>query len=117
MRFADKTTIYIPTHFISMMKGDIADIIKIITQQIGGATIEYVRGSYIMEDGTLCTEPISKVAWWHRHQEPALIYVYKIARTLMERGEEAVLVEYQRGSGTIARLITRADVEEQNDDC
>lgn len=58
-----------------------------------------------------------QVTWWHQHQGPALIYVYKIARALIERGEEAVLVEYQRESGTVARLLTRADVEEQNDDC
>ena len=117
MRFADKTTIYIPSHFISMLTGDIAELIKTMTYWVGGVTIESARGGYVMEDGSLCIEQISKVTWWHQHQEPAIIYVCKIARALIERGEEAVLVEYQRESGTIARLITRVDVEEQDDDC
>jgi len=117
MRFADKTTIYIPSHFISMLTGDIAELIKTMTQQIGGVTIESARGGYVMEDGSLCMEPVTKVTWWHQHQEPALIYVCKIARALIERGEEAVLVEYQRESDISARLIARANVEEQDDEC
>lgn len=117
MRFADKTTIYIPSNFISMMTGDIADIIKATTQQIGGVTIEAVRGGYVMGDGSLCIEQISKVVWWHEPQHPALIYVCKIARALIERGEEAVLVEYQRESDTTARLLTKVDVEESDYEC
>lgn len=117
MRFADKTTIYIPSHFISMMAGDIAEIIKTITNQLGGVTIETARGGYVMGDGSLCIEGISKVSWWHAPKEPAIIHVYKIARALIERGEEAVLVEYHREAGTVARLLTKVDVEEQDDEC
>ncbi|CAB1282920.1 hypothetical protein [Xylella phage Cota] len=117
MRFADKTTISIPNHFISMLTGEIAEIIKTITQQIGGVTIESARGGYVIDDGSLCIEGISKVSWWHAPQEPALIHVCKIARALIERGEEAVLVEYQREAGTVARLLTKVDVEEQDDEC
>lgn len=117
MRFADKTTVYIPSHFISMLTGRVTDIIKTMTQHIGGVTIEAARGGYVMLDGTLCIEPISKVSWWHHPNDPALLYLCKIVREMIEQGEEAVLVEYQRPSGTTARLLTKVDVEEQDDDC
>lgn len=117
MRFADKTTLYIPSRFIGMLVWDVAELIKSITQRVGGVTIEPARGGYVMADGSLCMEPISKVVWWHRHQEPAMCDIYKIARILLHRGEEAVLVEYQRAAGTTARLLTSEDVQENDDDC
>lgn len=115
MRFADKTVLYIPTRFISMMRGAVSDYITSITKRVGGVTIDDVRGAWVMADDTLCVEPMSRITWWHEQGEPAIYAMRAIVGYMLHQlGEEAVLVEVTRAHQTQALIITAASDEDES---
>ena len=122
MNYCNKTTIYIP----AKLSGCTAVTIPSdrITAAVGGVTFEDVRGAYTMPDGSTAYDHIIKYSWWHKLNEPTIAYIATIARALIDLGETAVLVEYQRTArrdgniGTVisARIMTAEDVKESDDE-
>jgi hypothetical protein len=75
------------------------DLTQIVTAA-GGATTTKARGSYIMESGVLCEEDVLaiKVYYADDNQGRVDVAVAEYLASLLEGGEESVLIEGSAGT-------------------
>ena len=78
-----------------------------LVQAAGGVTVTRAVGSYIMDDGTDCTETVllHKVAFNEEKKAGVTVAINEYIRYLLDSGEESVLVETHDGTG----LYTKED--------
>jgi hypothetical protein len=97
MRFADNTTIYIPTKYIGMLSSKVGAMISDITRDLGGCTITEARGQYVNNAGEMEVERISMVQWWHNGTTSTTSEKMQgLTKYLLEVcGEESVFVTEQ----------------------
>lgn len=109
MWFADKFVIYIPTK----KYGLVVEQVIALTALAGGCTRTEAVGSYVMDDGTLCTEPMTLVAFFltGAKRQRARDQIQILVNMLTASGEECVLVEH---TGTGAELM-HGDMEDVTD--
>ena len=108
MRFADKTTIYIPTS-LCQHSHVVRKLVDAVTKSVGGCSSAQVTGQYVTKEGRVCEEDVTCFSWW----QPAggWVDLIELIRFMIKSGEECVLVEYVRyGHGEWAELMYASDV-------